>query len=84
MALPSMLLDRTSGALAQRDQIGLENDEHRRGLFLAEAESFGGGGAALAKGSRRLARSPQGFEPGADECDHMVHGKTHPVTCKKA
>ena len=66
-------------ALAQRDQIGLEDDEHRCGLLLAEAESFGGGGAALAQGARRLARSPWGFEPGgADECDHIVHGKTRP------
>ena len=33
-------LGQNFGTLAQRDQIGLENDEHRRGLFLAEAESF--------------------------------------------
>jgi len=65
--------------------ICLEDYEHRCGLVLAEAESFGGGGAALAQGARRLARSLRAFElGGADECDHMVHGKTHPVTCKKA
>ena len=77
MALPSMLLGTTSGRW--RSVIGLEDDEHRCGLVLAEAESVGGVGAALAKGGRRLARSPQGFEPGgADECDHIVHGKTRP------
>ncbi len=63
-----------AGATAQ---IGLEDCEHRFGLFLAEAQSFGGGGAALAQGARRLARSPQGFElGGADEFDHIVHCKT--------
>ena len=51
--------------------ICLEDYEHRCGLVLAEAESFGGGGAALAQGARRLARSLRAFElGGADECDH--------------
>ena len=82
MALPSMLLGTTSGRW--RSVIGLEDDEHRCGLVLAEAESVGGVGAALAKGGRRLARSPQGFEPGgADECDHIVHGKTPQKPAKK-
>ena len=60
-------LGQNLGALAQRDQVGLENPEHRCGLFLAQAESFGGVGAVRAQGGFNLVEPLDGSQhPGGE------------------
>jgi hypothetical protein len=65
--LAQQALGQNFGALAQCDQIGLEGCEHRRGQFLAQAESFARVVAVRAEGGFHLVEPLNGGQHASGE-----------------